>query len=245
MIMASRRITLDTRGIEPARFARRRVLEPEVTGDDDVLLQRGGPGSVHIDRMNDSFVRCVARRAPRGASVLDVGAGCGDIAVKLALKRPDLRIVAVDLSDPMLVSARQLVKEAGVQRRVRVRKANSRRLPFRSRSFDLVVSNSLLHHLPDPAPSFDEWVRVLARGGGIFLRDLRRPSPARMAAHIRRHARPYRGRMRRLFADSVRASFKVSEVREMVASSRLAGCRVRPQAETYVVVEGVPLLRRH
>ncbi|MCI0546296.1 MAG: class I SAM-dependent methyltransferase [Candidatus Rokubacteria bacterium] len=242
--MAPRRITLDTRQIEPARFAGRRILEPEIRDDEDPAAGEAGAGDSRVERTERAFVRSVARRAPPNARLLDVGAGGGAIAVRLALERPDLTIVAVDLSDAMLRAARRRVREAGLHRRVRVRKANSRKLPFPGRSFDMIISNALLHHLPDPTPSFDEMARLLTSGGSVFIRDLRRPGPSRMAAHIRRHGRSYGGRMRRLFADSVRASFKVSEMREIVESSRLAGCKVRPQHEAYLVVEGVPRLRR-
>ncbi len=242
--MAPRRITLDTRQIEPARFARRRVHEPEVMDDEArAALEREAAGA-RLDRRDESFVRAVARRAPREARLLDVGAGTGAVAVRLALERPDLTIVAVDLSDSMFRAARRRVREAGLHHRIRIRKANSRKLPFRGRSFDMVVSNALLHHLPDPTPSFDEWTRLLSRGGSVFLRDLRRPGPSRMALHIRRHGSSYRGKARRLFADSVRAAFKVSEMREIVEASRLAGCKVRPQFAAYLVVEGIPRRRR-
>lgn len=239
--MAARRITLDSRIIEPARFARRRVLEPEVMDEtEEVDAYQAGLAVPHLDRMDDTFVRCALRHARPGARVLDVGTGTGQIAVKLALARPDLEIVGIDLSPGMLAAARALARRAGVHGRVRIRKANARRIPFDDHTFGLVLSNSLLHHLPDPVPTFDEMARVLAPGGRVFLRDLRRPMRSRMEGHIRTHGRHYRGEMRRLFADSVRAAFQVAEAREMVSLSGLAGCTVRPQLATYLVIEGRP-----
>lgn len=243
--MASRRITLDTRTIVPARFAHRRVLEPEVMDESEAVeAYEGGIATAHLSRLDDSFVRCAARIAPPGGRVLDVGTGTGQIAVKLALRRPDLSVVGIDLSEGMIRSARQRARQEGVARRLRVRKANARRLPYPRGSFDLVISNSLLHHLPDPAPTFDEMARVLAPGGCVFVRDLRRPIPSRVDSHIRDHGRHYRGEMKKLFADSVRAAFQVAEIREILEETGLAGCRVRPQMATYLVIEGSPRSRR-
>jgi ubiquinone/menaquinone biosynthesis C-methylase UbiE len=200
----------------------------------------GGVASAHLGRLDDSFVRCALRHARNAARVLDVGTGTGAIAVKMSLKRPDLSVTGIDLSDGMLEAAREAIRQASLQRRVRVRRANARRIPFRRGCFDLVISNSLLHHLPDPVPAFDEMARVLAPGGRVFIRDLRRPGPSLISAHIRRHGRHYKGKMRRLFADSVHAAFKVAEIRELLEASRLKGCKVRPQFSTYLVIDGSP-----
>jgi len=203
-----------------------------------VAAYLGGVATAHLGRMDDSFVRAALRLAKRGARVLDVGTGTAAIPVKMAEKRTDLTIVGIDLSEGMIRSARERVRRARMTRRVRIRRGGAGKIPFSRGTFDLVVSNSVLHHLPDPVPAFNEMARVLRPSGRVFIRDLRRPGPSRMMAHIRRHGRFYTGEMKRLFSDSVRAAFKVSEIRALLALSSLAGCRARPQFETYVVIEG-------
>jgi len=241
----SRRITVDSRTLPEPRFLGKRILEPEVMeGDQAVGAYLDGVATRHLDRLDDSFVRGALRLAGPGARVLDVGTGTAAIPAKMALRRPDLSMVGIDLSETMIEAARQRVRASGLRRQIHIRTGSARNIPFARRSFDLVISNSLLHHLPDPVPAFDEIARVLAAGGRVFIRDLRRPGPARMKAHIRKHGRFYKGEMLRLFADSVRASFKVAEMRELVDMSRLQGCRIRPQFETYLVIEGRPRRRR-
>ena len=242
--MPSRRLILPGSAAEMPRFVKGRVLEPEVMGgDEEVAAYAGGVATAHLDRMDDSFVRAALRLAGPGARILDVGTGTGSLPVKMALKRPDAALVGVDLSDAMLRAARERAATARIGRRVTFRRANARRLPFRRGAFDLVISNSLLHHLPDPVPTLDEIARVLAPGGSVFIRDLRRPARPRLRAHIRRHGRFYKGTMYRLFSDSVKASFKVAEMKLLVAESRLRGCRVRAQLATYLVIEGAPRRR--
>ena len=222
--------------------ARGRVLETEVMDEaEGVKAYLDGVATAHLDRLDDTFVAAALSRVAgrRGRRVLDVGTGTGAIPVKLVQRDPRLTVEGVDRSAEMLASARQRAIQAGISRRVRFRRADGRRLPFPDRTFDLVVSNSLMHHLPDPVPVLDEIARVLARGGALFIRDLRRPSPRLIEAHIREHGRFYKGTMLRLFADSVRAAFTESEMRKVVERSRLAdaGARVRRQFATYLVVE--------
>ena len=48
-------------------------------------------------------------------------------------------------------------------------------LPFADHSFAGVISNSIVHHIPEPAGVFQEMVRVVEQGGQLFVRDLLRP----------------------------------------------------------------------
>lgn len=195
-----------------------------------------GVATRHLDRLDATYVRAVlALRPPPGARVLDVGTGTGAIPVRLATTRPDLRITGVDLSAPMLRRARERARDAGA--RVTFRRGSALRLPYPAGSFDVVLSNSLLHHLPEAGPALDEFARVLRRRGALFARDLRRPPDRFIAAHIRRHGRPYRGLMRKLFADSVRAAFTLSEIRRELGRSRLRGARARRMFDLYWVIE--------
>jgi ubiquinone/menaquinone biosynthesis C-methylase UbiE len=217
-----------------------RVLEPEVMDDEcEVDAYLDGVATRHLERLDDTFVRAVtALRLPRRARVLDVGTGTGAIPVRLAQARPGLRITGVDLSAPMLSRARRRAREAGTP--MVFRRANARRLPFGPRCFDLILSNSLLHHVPDPVPVLDEMARVLRSDGTLYVRDLRRPPARFITAHIRRHGRPYRGLMRTLFSNSVRAAFTLAEIRDAVAASRLRGARVRRLLDLYWVIEKPP-----
>jgi len=225
-------------------LSRGRVLEVEVMDDAvEVKAYLDGVATAHLDRMDDTFVAAALRglaRRQRSPLALDVGTGTGALPVKMALARPGLKVIGLDMAAPMLAEARRRARAAGVADRVAFRRGNSRRLPFADRSFDLVVSNSMLHHIPDPAAVMDEMSRVLKPGGALFVRDLRRPHPSVIARHIREHGRHYRGTMLRLFSDSVRAAFTESELKEIVGRSALGrrrGATVRRMFAAYLVVE--------
>ena len=77
-------------------------------------------------------------------------AGCGTSqAAKYALREPDARITAIDVSDASLRHTRDL------QRKHNLENLELHKLPIESvselgRTFDLVVCTGVLHHLADP-----------------------------------------------------------------------------------------------
>src|SRR6202023_1782375 len=88
-------------------------------------------------------------------------------------------------------------------------------LPFRDSSFDLVLCNSVLHHIVDPSRLFAEIRRVAKPGAAILLRDLLRPSRFRFPFHVRWYGRHYQGLMYKLYRDSVRAASTPEELSAM------------------------------
>ena len=81
------------------------------------------------------------------------------------------------------------------------------RLGFPDSSFDLVMCNSVLHHLAEPQNLLAEMARVAKPGAAILLRDLRRPRRFAYPLHVRWHGRHYSGAMYKLYSDSVRAAY--------------------------------------
>ncbi len=98
------------------------------------------------------------------ATVLDVGAGGGDVLRSLAERHPCLRPIALDLSPMMLSFATGVARVRG----------DALRLPFRDRSVDWVISSHFFHHLPDEAivAVLRECDRIARRG--IVVNDLLR-----------------------------------------------------------------------
>jgi release factor glutamine methyltransferase len=85
---------------EPLQYIRRRTefFGHEFYVDDRVLIPRPE---------TELLVEAAMARAPRGARVVDIGTGSGCIAVSLQRARPDLRVVATDVSIGALAVARR------------------------------------------------------------------------------------------------------------------------------------------
>ena len=106
-------------------------------------------------------------------TVLDAGTGTGHTALAFA---PSVRrVVAVDLTEPMLAQGRRLAQERGIAN-LDFGRADVERLPFPSASFDLVTNRFSAHHFPHPAAAIGEFARVLKPGGALLVVDVYSPA---------------------------------------------------------------------
>ena len=121
-----------------------------------------------------SIAADVARVAPAGTRVLEVGCGPGHLAVRLA-RDHGLAVNAVDLDPAMIERARANAAAmiTDEQRRPTFEIADVGALPFADGSFDLVVSTLSLHHWSDPTAGLAEIARVLRPGARALVWDLR------------------------------------------------------------------------
>jgi ubiquinone/menaquinone biosynthesis C-methylase UbiE len=117
-----------------------------------------------LGRRDVPFWRTVALNA--GGTMLELGAGTGRISIPLG--RAGVPVVGIDRSEPMLARARQRVKRARLQRRVRLVRGDIRHLPFRHK-FEMVLApygmlQSLLRER-DLQATLAAVHRVLKKGG--------------------------------------------------------------------------------
>jgi len=106
--------------------------------------------------------------APRHA-VLDVGFGGSPSLWKLAARVPRGKVTGVDYSRDMVRHAAERIREKGLESRVRVEWGDVAHLPFRSATFDRVLSINSLYYWPDLEAGMRELARVLKRRGRLAL----------------------------------------------------------------------------
>src|SRR5690242_2168302 len=158
-----------------------RVLEPEVMDSADEARDYDAMDHGAVNRV---FVAdCLASWDGRGP-VLDVGTGTAQIPVELGRQSPAARVVGVDLAEHMLALARENVRRAGLDEGIEVRRCDAKQLPFADGTFGAVISNSIVHHIPEPGRVLAEMVRVTAAGGRLFVRDLLRPGDEAQVRHL-------------------------------------------------------------
>lgn len=166
--------------------------------------------------------------------VLDLGTGTALIPVELCRQTDNCRVMAADAAQAMLELARYRVEAAGVRERIQLSLADAKQLPFTSGQFHVVMSNSLVHHVPEPLDVLREAVRVTADGGWLFVRDLCRPEDeSQLARLVDTYAAAEPELARQLFADSLRAALTVDEMRDLVQSLGLPGEDVRATSDRH------------
>ena len=220
----------------------RRIPEPEVMDDSgEVEAYASAAAQAHLNAIDDTFVehaeRLVSGRG-RGRAI-DIGTGPGQIVIKLAQRLTLWKFIGVDRSQGMIDQANRNLAEAGgpLAGRVEFQVADGNRLPYPDASFDLVMCNSVLHHLAEPGNLLAEMARLGKPAGAILLRDLRRPGRFGYRLHVWRHGRNYSGEMLRLYRASVRAAYTAEELQRMLDSSALYGARVFEHRTTHIGIE--------
>ena len=192
-----------------------RVLEPEVM---DSAAEARDYDAMDHGAVNRVFVADFLAIWDGRGLVLDVGTGTAQIPIELCRQSPAARVVGVDLAEHMLALARENVHRAGLDRRVEVRRCDAKQLPFVGSSFGAVISNSIVHHIPEPGRVLAEMVRVAAAGGRLFVRDLLRPGDEAQLRHlVAAYAGDANDHQRQMFADSLHAALTLDEVRDLVA----------------------------
>ena len=99
-----------------------------------------------------------------GSWVLDAASGTAQVAIEVATRR-NVRVAALDQSEPMLRRSRANAERAKVGDRIALVLGGAERLPFPVGTFDSVTFTYLLRYVEDPAASVAELARVLRTGG--------------------------------------------------------------------------------
>lgn len=98
--------------------------------------------------------------------MLDVGTGKGRLAIAFALARAK-RVIAVDLSEDMLLTAAKNASVAGVGDIISFELGDAENLKYSDESFDIVCSIDTFLYLPHPQKGMNELGRVCKRGGMV------------------------------------------------------------------------------
>jgi ubiquinone/menaquinone biosynthesis C-methylase UbiE len=226
-----------------------RVPESEVMDEcSEVEAYSSAAAQAYLSKIDDTFVEHALRLvAPVPGWAIDIGCGPGQIFMKLAARLPRWRFIGVDRAPNMIRRAREARSSpvaaesdpmaASAGNHVWFIAADAGALPFRDGSFDLVLCNSVLHHIGDPGRLFSEIRRLAKPGAAILLRDLRRPRRFLFPLHVRWYGRHYDGLMYKLYCDSVRSAYTAEELAEMLRTAGISGARLFTRGSTHLGIE--------
>lgn len=112
--------------------------------------------------MADRWLLEIQKYLPqRKLKILDVGCGSGFFTILLGKQGHE--VLGTDLTPDMIEKSRELAKEEGVDCKFEIMDAEN--LDFPDETFDVVISRNLTWTLPDAGHAYEEWCRVLKKGG--------------------------------------------------------------------------------
>ena len=212
-------------------MASERVLEPEVM---DTYEEARDYDSMGHQEVNTFFVQDLLASGEIGIDVLDVGTGTAQIPVELCRQNEECRVIAIDMAAHMLDLARFNIEVDGFTQRIYLQQIDAKDMNFEQDMFDCVISNSIIHHIPQPRLVLQEAIRVARPGGLLFFRDLMRPeSGEEVSRLVEMYAGDENPHQKQMFDDSLRAALSLEEIREMVTNLGFQGDSVQATSDRH------------
>ena len=216
----------------------KRTLEPEVMDTPENVLAYA---RADFSEVNQKFVNDLIKKySSHLKNVLDLGCGPADIPMRLASLLPDVHITAVDASRKMIETAKERIAKAKLNNKISLLTGYVPGLPLQSHSFDTIISNSLLHHLPNPMALWEEIIRLGKSGAAIFIMDLLRPgSPEKAKEIVEKYSPDEHPILKEDFYNSLLAAFSIDEVKDQLKDTNLLKLNTEIISDRHLLVSGV------
>jgi 2-polyprenyl-3-methyl-5-hydroxy-6-metoxy-1,4-benzoquinol methylase len=216
-----------------------RIPEPELMENEAQVLAYS---RADFAESNAAFIRHFTALTGENFTgcALDLGCGPGDIPLRLLRAHPRATVHALDGSAAMLALARTAAAAVpSADGRVLFLQGLVPGATLPRKIYDAVMSNSLLHHLPDPSALWRMIRCRAAPGAPVVVMDLFRPlSQAAARAIVDAYAAGEPETLRHDFLASLQAAFAPDEIRDQLAAADLKGLKVRLVSDRHVLVEG-------
>jgi ubiquinone/menaquinone biosynthesis C-methylase UbiE len=224
-----------------------RILEPEFMDTPEEAQDYDSMDHAEVNRrfVDDLLAALAACRlrptAYKTFRLLDLGTGTAQIPIELCRRAEWIKVVAVDAAVHMLGLAQRNIESAGLSNRIQVQQGDAKKVSdtFSRAKFDGVISNSIIHHLPEPILCLKEAQRVCRPGGLFFFRDLMRPQSENELTHLVNlyaplaGASPAKDHQRAMLADSLHAALTLDEIRQLAIKLGFPAESVQPTSDRH------------
>ena len=171
--------------------------------------------------------------------VLDLGCGPADISIRFARAYPECHIDGVDGARAMLDEGEAAVKRSGLQQRIKLIQVVIPDLELQQKKYQVILSNSLLHHLHNPAVLWQCLSKLVTEDTLVFVMDLMRPQSEQDAEML---VNTYCGNepdiLRCDFYNSLCAAFSPKEIKLQLEDADLQGLEVEVITDRHLIVHG-------
>lgn len=214
-----------------------RIPEPELMDDNEQAIAYANadfeePHNHFIELLNES----VGNVLPGSGRAMDLGCGAADISIRFARVYPDYQIDALDGSRAMLTEGIKAVNESGFSERINLIQDYLQNTTMSEQGYDLIFSNSLLHHLHDPMVL---WNAIASAKGNpkVFIMDLMRPENEEQVNWM---VKEYSGNepeiLQRDFGNSLKAAFTPAEVKQQLSDCGLNEMTVNVVSDRHITI---------
>ena len=220
-----------------------RVLEPvELMNDDE---QARAYAEADFGEPDSNFIHHFAEVFPTydgSGLVLDLGCGPANITLRFAQTYANAILHGIDGSSAMLKYGRLALERADkeVASRIALIQGFVPGAALPAKHYDVIISNSLLHHLTDPQAMWTTIRQHSTNGTRVFVADLFRPDTREIAHQI---VQTYSGAepdvLRTDFYNSLLAAFSPAEVETQLAGAGLPHFTVQSISDRHLAVHGV------
>ena len=216
-----------------------RTPEPELMLEQE---QARAYSEADFEEPHSRFMELFARNFPGEVVtgyVLDLGCGSADISLRFARAYPQAGIHGVDGSEAMLGFGKEAVRGEELQERVELIHCTLPTMELPRKAYDVVISNSLLHHLQDPQVLWQTIKQFACPEAPIFVMDLMRPGSQKQAEDLTQtYAAGEAEILKRDFYHSLLAAYREDEIQSQLQEVRLNHFSVEVVSDRHMIIWG-------
>jgi ubiquinone/menaquinone biosynthesis C-methylase UbiE len=214
-----------------------RLLEPELMEDFEQVFAYAKADFEQPHKKFVQRIKSLVKDSSFNGKALDLGCGPGDISRRFAKAFPLCKVDAVDGSKPMIDYALNTISTE-LQTRLHFIHGKLPDIKLPELHYDIIFTNSLLHHLPDPQVLWQTIKQYSKTGTRIAIMDLLRPRRLYMAESlVAMYASAEPKILQQDFYNSLLAAFTIAEIEAQIAQAELS-LTVEKISDRHVFISG-------
>jgi len=217
----------------------KRVPEPEELMDE--AEQALAYAEADFSASNELFMDLFTNQCPKAFSgtAIDLGCGPADIPIRFAQAYPGCKLDALDGAQAMLDLAATAIEDKQLNGQITLHCKYLPALDLANKHYNAVLSNSLLHHLNDPADLWRTIVHCARPGASILVMDVLRPQDETSVNElVSIYAEDAPEVLRTDFRNSLFAAYTLEEVMQQLENAGLGHLEVSQVSDRHLGVRG-------